>query len=111
MQRSVNPNFAKPYCAALKPPKCTPVYPDRRYPDALKEMVPHTSAALGYQLRKRDREGVQVARHHKLRENGQYERVDSEDESEAHDLEVSLWKINKDDQALVGQGRDTAVDA
>ena len=66
-------------------------------------MIPHVSAALGSQLRYRDRVGPKVARHHKLTKHQQYAQQDSEDKNSADELEETLWKANKDDERIQEQ--------
>ena len=92
-----NLNYAKPFCPSLKPNKSTPKYDYSVKPLSAKHMASHVGYKVGNNLRYSEKYGVHSQRHRKLREQGFYKPVGSEDCESAEEVEETLFRANKEE--------------
>ena len=92
-----NLNYAKAHCSSLKPNKPTPKYDYSTKPLSAKHMASHVGYKVGNNLRYSEKYGVHSQRHRKLREQGFYKPVGSEDCESAEEVEETLFRANKEE--------------
>ena len=86
----------KKHSPALRPPRDTPKYKDKRYPEMMKSIM-HKALLMCSQKGRQNRQyGVFRARHKKLVDLKQYDRQDSEDFSDCESVEEFVYRCNDD---------------
>ena len=105
-----NLNYAKKHPKVLQPPKSTPKHKHLLLPTEPKHMASQAYAVAHNSLQEQERLGPGLQRHKKCQRNEHYKPRDSEDVSEAEELETSLWAVIQDDSKMEKAGTKKMVE-